>query len=317
VGEVKTIDGAARVTTPGLYRMPAAMYHSDPVVEPSLSNSIARLLVTQSPRHAFMAHPRLNPRFNGNDCPDRTMQIGSVAHAVFLGAGANIKSLPFDCYRSEASKKARDAALEAGQLPILAPDMEAAVAMVEVARREFSQYPEIAPVLAEHGGLSEVVAVWRDGPTWCRAMMDRVSADLRVVLDYKTTQNAHPAACARRIFGNDYQIQAPWYVRGLDALDPDGRGRRHFYFLYQEQSEPYACSVHELDGHAWARGEAQVEAALLAWAGCRARNEWPGYPRLIHRVELPPWADREWEAEAEQDCQGERPRVGHASDAFV
>jgi hypothetical protein len=305
----KLVDGTARVTAPGLYRMPAATYHADCCPEPSLSNSIARLLVTQSPRHAFIAHPRLNPGGQVDDTPDRTMQIGSVAHAMLLGAGAKVTRISADCYKTGDAKKARDEALAAGNLPILDPDLDTACAMVEVARGEFAAYPEIAPVLAEHGGLSEVVAVWRDGPVWCRAMLDRVSADLRVGLDYKTTGNAQPAACARRIIGNDYQIQAAFYMRGLDALDPLGRGRRKFYFLYQEQCEPYACSVHELDGHARHRGEDQVAHAITVWNLCRARNEWPGYPRLIHRVELPPWADREWEEEAEQERAAERPKM--------
>ena len=314
---MKISDG--QVTAPGLYRMPAALYHADPCPEPSLSNSIARALVTQSPRHAFIAHPRLNPVGTVSDVPDRDMQIGSVAHAMFLGSGAPITRIGASCYNGKLAREVRDAAFDAGNLPILDTDLNAAAAMVEVARAEFRAYPELAPVLPDNleipDGWSEIVVIWREGPIWCRAMLDRVSPDLRVAIDYKTTRNAHPSACARRIFDNDYQIQAAWYQRGLDAIDPYGRGRRHFYFLYQENQEPYGCSVHELDAHAAARGEAQVDAALLGWAACRARNEWPGYPRLIHRAELPPWREREWIEESER--RHEQPRVGHPSDAFV
>ena len=38
-----------------------AEYHADPAPEPSLSRSLAHTLLTRSPRHAWQAHPRLNP----------------------------------------------------------------------------------------------------------------------------------------------------------------------------------------------------------------------------------------------------------------
>ena len=50
---------SATVAAPGLYRMAAAAYHADPAPAPSLSSSLARLIVGHSPAHAKEAHPRL------------------------------------------------------------------------------------------------------------------------------------------------------------------------------------------------------------------------------------------------------------------
>jgi hypothetical protein len=42
----------------------AADYFSDKLSPvPSLNSSIAKLLITRSPKHAWMQHPRLNPNY--------------------------------------------------------------------------------------------------------------------------------------------------------------------------------------------------------------------------------------------------------------
>lgn len=284
-----------RVAKPGFFQMPAVVYHSDPCPDPSLSNSIAKTIIRHSPRHAWVKHPRLNPQFVVDQKAERKIEIANVAHARFLRAGADrIEIIDGDDYRAKEPKAERAAAYAADRLPILLPDHNIAVAMVAVARLEFANYPEFSAVLDEGAGFSEMIAAWHDEETWCRAMLDRVSTDLRIVLDYKTTGNAHPEACAARIADNYFQMQPAFYTRGLDALDPDGRGRRKFFFLYQEQEEPYACSVHELDGNHRAIGERQVEAALHIWKRCRETNVWPSYPRQIHRVEMKPWLEQNW-----------------------
>lgn len=291
----------SKITEPGFYQIAPADYHADPCATPSLSNSIAKKLIWKSPRHAWQAHPRLNPRYR--PYYDRTKEIGSVAHALFLGVGSKIVAIDDDDYRAKAAKDARRAAYEAGHLPILAPDLDRAQAMVEIARAEFSRYPEIAPAIRE--GQSELVGVAREGDTWLRIMLDRSSTDLLTLLDYKTTGNAHPDAAAARISDNDFQMQHPFYVRVLDTLHPEGAGRRRFFFLYQEQDEPFACTVHELEAHHRTIGERQVEAAVQTWARCMATNTWPAYPRVIHRVEMRPWAETSWLAREVADAERE------------
>ncbi len=47
--------------TPGLHRLEAEACHRDPAPAPSLSSTLARLLLRRSPAHAWHASPRLNP----------------------------------------------------------------------------------------------------------------------------------------------------------------------------------------------------------------------------------------------------------------
>ena len=48
---------------PGIYGMSEDCYHADPADAPSLSASIAKILIAETPLHAWTAHPKLNPNF--------------------------------------------------------------------------------------------------------------------------------------------------------------------------------------------------------------------------------------------------------------
>jgi hypothetical protein len=53
------------ILTAGIHDTTAVDYHADPCPEPSLSAHIAALLCARSPRHAWAAHPKLNPTSSG------------------------------------------------------------------------------------------------------------------------------------------------------------------------------------------------------------------------------------------------------------
>jgi hypothetical protein len=284
----------------------AEQYHADPCETPSLSNSIGIKLIDSdkggSPLHAWTAHPKLNPNYT--DKWARKLDAASGAHHLLLGRGKQIDVLQFDSFRTNAAKEARDASLAVSHLPLLAEDYENAVIMRHEAAKFLhsdklrEEDPELSTRLIDlfnaDGGHSEPVVLWEEDDIRCRSMMDRVSADLRLIVDYKTTTNAHPDAASKRIFDNSYQMQDAWYRRGLDAVDPEGRGRRRFVFLYQETEEPWCCSLIELDGHARAIGERQVHAATTLWRRCMRENKWPGYPPGLHYASMKPWDEGAW-----------------------
>ncbi|MBK8009562.1 MAG: hypothetical protein IPK23_14905 [Rhizobiales bacterium] len=55
------LERGAKITKPGIYQMPAPDYFADPCPAPSLNQSLAKVLLDQSPLHAFYEHPRLCP----------------------------------------------------------------------------------------------------------------------------------------------------------------------------------------------------------------------------------------------------------------
>lgn len=282
------------ITEPGVYDIPAEVYHADPCVEPSLSNSIAKILIDQSPRHAWNAHPRLNPAHE----PDESsrLDIGTVAHTLLLGKGRDIVAVDAKDWATKAAKAARDEAREAGKTPILAKDLERAQAMATAASDQLAAVEGAELAFWQTQGTPEAVLVWKDaaGP-WCRSMIDWTANDGLVIYDYKTTKaSANPAKLGRLSADLGYEVQAAFIERGMVQLFPHIAGRLTFRFVFQEIEPPYLLSVVELDAAAREIGRKKVAYALDLWGRCLTSGNWPGYPAQIATVEYPPFAENAW-----------------------
>lgn len=279
-----------RIIQPGLYDdIDPAAYHADPAPDPSLSNSVAQILLARSPWHAWHAHPRLNPNHAGDDGATRRLDLGSIAHALLLGKSKGVEVIDAEDYKTKDARAQRDAARAAGKLPILTVDYERAMLMTAVAQDTIRKCKDLGRMYLSGVSRSEPVVLWQDDGAWCRAMIDRT--DMGTVMDYKTCPNASPAAVARHLYSQGYHIQRAWYLRALDAIDKSGVGRRRFLFLFQEIDEPFACTVTEIDGTGAVMGERQVDQALRIWRECMATGQWPSYPLQVHRAEMPPWME--------------------------
>ncbi|MGL4240054.1 MAG: PD-(D/E)XK nuclease-like domain-containing protein [Beijerinckiaceae bacterium] len=270
----------------------AAAYHNDPAPEPSLSSSIARVLLDRSAWHAWTAHPRLNSALDTSESDrKRRLQLGSAAHALLLGKGKAIEVIDADTFQSKAAREMRDDAAARGLIVVTRGDYRIAQDMARVARRDL---PAIVGSDPFADGQAEVVAMWRDplGP-WCRVMIDWLRPD-GIVYDYKTTALSaypDPQTLGRRIADLGYDMQAAFYKRGLEVLKPELRGRLRFRFIFQETDEPYGLTVVELDGMAEEMGRRRAAAAISLWhrhlsAGIDIRH-WPGYPPGIITIEYP------------------------------
>lgn len=294
-----------RLCEPGIYEFSAPAYHADPCPSPSLSNSIVQVLLAQSPRHAWWAHPRLNPHYDGASS-NRRLDLGSVAHELLLGKGRGIQVIDAPDFRTKAAQTARDIARAGGKLPVLVGDHERALKMVEIARGSIAKCPDVGRVFFSANARMENVAVWREGDCWARAMFD--CTDIGTVLDYKTVTNASPDYVSRHLYQMGYHIQRAWYLRGLDAIDKGGCGRRRFIFMFQEIDEPHAVTFAEVDGAGATMGDRSCDQAVRLWQECTRQNKWPSYDPLIHRAELPAWMESSILArEIEQDEQRRAP----------
>lgn len=280
---------------PGIYSMAADAYHADPVPEASLSGSVAIPLVHRSPRHAWWAHPRLNP-----DCEAKhsdRMDLGTVAHALLLGVGGEIVTIDAENYTTKKAREERDAAREAGRTPVLKASYEQAEQMVVKA----SAFLDNAlPGWA--AGKPEQVMIWREGEAWCRGMVDWLMDDLLTVIDYKTTgTSARPDDVERHLFDMNYHLKAAFYERGLNVLHPEGAGRRRFLFLFQETDAPYECSLVGLSEGAMMIGRKQATYAIRRWQQCIKSGVWPGYGLAPHTASPPPWIEQRWMAREMSD----------------
>lgn len=284
-----------RITEPGIYTLPADFYHSDPAPAPSLSGSVAIPLVHRSPRHAWWAHPRLNPE-SESEASSR-MDLGTVAHALLLGAGGPIEVIDADNYTTKAAREARDHAREIGRTPVLTAAFEQAKAMSARAEEFLGN-----AVIDWADGSPEQAMFWREGDAWCRGMVDWLMADRMTVIDYKTTgTSARPDDVERHLFDMNYHLKAAFYERGLNVLHPEGIGRRKLLFLFQESDAPYECSLVTLSEGAMMIGRKQATYAIRRWQQCMRSGVWPGYGLGWHAASPPPWIEQRWMAREMSD----------------
>ena len=274
-----------RIRRPGLYRIAAARYHSDPAPAPSLSHSIMRELIDKSPRHARFAHPRLNPDFEARTPTDEMVE-GTVLHWLILGAGARPVVIQRDDFRTKEAREARDAAHAAGRAPILAWKM---AEMKKIAREVTGQLREMRDARDFFApGRSEVAAFWQEGPVWCRCMVDRLPTDPGApMFDLKSTdKSANPAAWERQTTER-FATQAVFYGRGIAA--GEASTPREMRFILFERKPPYGVSLISPGVTVLERAEEQVKQAVMTWARCLILGEWPGYPTDVQRPELAAW----------------------------
>lgn len=276
--------------TPGLYSLSAETYHADPCAVPSLSTSIAKLLVDRSPRHAWFAHPRLNP---AHEREERDIfDLGSVAHSRMLGDPKPLAVIDAPDWRTKDAREARDAARAAGKLPILAANMERVDAMVTAVRAQLAGHAEASDAFTD--GRPEQTLIWQERGVWCRARLDWLPAGGRVFDDFKSTSGAaHPDAWgARQFFDTGADLQAAFYRRGIRAVL--GISDPVFRFVVAELDPPHALCVMQPGPDVLAIADRKVDVALDLWRHCLRHNRWPGYPSRTCHIELPTYRETAW-----------------------
>ena len=280
------IGGRPRLA-PGVYTdIPEAEYHADPFAQISLSSGVAKLLISQSPRHAWTAHPRLNPEYVA---PDRKQfDLGSAAHAILLDdRPERVAVIDAADYRTKAAKEARAAAVEDGRLPLLEDQYGRTMEMVRAARSQLAKNND-GKVFLE-GGSSEITLGWMDHNVMCRARIDRLSADGTIIFDYKTTAaSAHPDAYRRTSISLQQSFQAAFYLRGFKECFPC-MPPPQWRWIVQEDYPPYALSVLAPDAAALDIAYNDVDLALSIWRECIRDGDWPCYPSVTATLETPPW----------------------------
>lgn len=271
------------ITSPGIYDVPFSQYLADPCASPSLSSSIAHRLITASPLHAWQEHPKLG----GVSDESKEADVGSAAHEMLLGGEDRIAWLPFDNWRTNASKDARDAARAAGQIPMLEIKQGEVLAMVEAADH-FVGTTALDGIFDR--GQSERTLIWKEGDVWCRCRPDFLTTDHGTVLHFKTTQaSARPSKFIRGVFASmGYGFSMRFYARGLAATFQPAPPMQHL-MLVQEQAAPYACSLIALTPAMAEIEDARVRVAIAMWRKCLAEDSWPGYDTRIHYADPTPW----------------------------
>jgi len=263
--------------------MPAKTYFADPCHRPSLSQSIAKVLIERSPAHARLAHPRLNPDYVWDEGDyDKRKAIGDAVHKYLLERGKDVAELGYDDFRTKAAREARDECRARGEVPVLEKHMDQVRQLVE----------SVKPRLHLPAGDAEVVLIWEENGMWFRSMVDWISPD-GTVFDIKTTGRSIAPHNIPAIMDNDgWHVQAAFIERGLLKLAAPHKWR--FRFIAIEQDPPFEITINEIGPGALELGRRKVNWAVDIWRECVRHDRWPGYPPGVHTVELPGWSEQRW-----------------------
>lgn len=263
------------ITEPGLYDLPAAVYHGDPVPSGSLSQSRAKRLLTEGGPAKFH-HYETAPRVEKAE-----FDLGTTAHALALGKGEErLVVVSYDTYASKPAKEMRDQAYAAGKTPIKAKDLRIAEAMAE----ELGKHSH---AMAALDGQHEVAMFWPDEDgLWLRGQMDTYAPGSHIG-DYKTAADASGAGFIRSAWNFRYHMQGAWYRRLVQMLTGE---KLPYRIVAQETTAPFLVSVWEIPEDYLQLGYADMADAIELYKQCRRTGEWPGYPLEAQTLTPPDWA---------------------------
>lgn len=272
-------------------------YHADDTGpgDPSLSSSIARRLLNQTPAHAKAAHPRLA------DIPvqrkdSAAMVMGTAVHQILL-KDDRIEVLDFADFRTKAAQEARDETIALGRTPMLAHLWDRANETADAIREACSSLKPV-PFTA---GQPEVTIVWDENGARCRARLDWLRDDHTIIWDLKcTSRSADPRTFERQLWSLGYDVQAAFYVRAVEAafhVTPT------FEWIVAETDPPYGVTRHSLSAEAMYQAGAKVDMAIQVWNDCLKTDRWPGYDDGLNVVHPPAWMRAPENADAWADVE--------------
>jgi hypothetical protein len=292
------------ITAPGVYDIPEAEYHNDPVPGGSLSSSGARALLDVyadkyggcPAKYHYWRH-RKRPSTAAFD-------FGSAAHKLVLGIGPELVEIDAMDRRKPATREAEERAREAGQIPLLPHEM----AQVQDMAAAIHQNDDAMALFKPGTGQPEASLFWEEmayangpwtqgtGKVWCRSRFDWLSQHLLpdgrlLIPDYKTARLAEREAFGKAVKEHGYHQQAAFYASaavgcGLAASVKDVA----FLFVVQEKEPPYVVSVVELGEETLMWGRQLNEEALRRYQHCTTTRRWPGYTTGIALVDIPKYA---------------------------
>lgn len=268
---------------PGIYPdIPDTEYHA---AKDILSSSGARRLITSTPRKFYEEMTTVRPY-------NPAFEIGHAAHTLMLTVGDPFEVVDADSWRTKDAKAARDAALQAGNTPLLAKEYAQVRAMADA----ILEHPVTGELFTRNDTTSEQSLYWKDEQTGvaCRARPDLAVNDWSLIVDYKTTVSADPREFAKSIAKYGYHQQQAWYCEAVETLTGI---RPEFVFVCQEKTPPYEVSLIQLDAEAVRIGGRLNEDARSIYAACMDSGVWPSYPTSVQVVGLPAWALRQADQE--------------------
>ena len=142
-------------------------------------------------------------------------------------------------------------------------------------------------------GEHEVSFFWTDKDTGlkCKCRPDALNTKLKIIVDYKTADNAETQHFMRKSIDLGYDLQSAYYLDGVKANTGDDY---IFVFIAQEKKPPYAVNILQADEVFIKSGREVYKAMLETYKECSENDNWYGYlgaENQINSLGVPKWLE--------------------------
>jgi len=290
---------AIQITKPGIYEISEEAYHADCCPMPSASSSLLKILINETPKHAWDAHPKLNPNHETSDGEEK-FDRGHACHQLMLGGLDRFCIIDADAYRSNDAKAKRAKAYVDGLIPLLKHKLPEVIAMCDQGKAQLAnmEYQDEREIFT--GGKSEQTLCWTEefyGQTiWVRAKLDYFKGAGEIYGDYKSlAASIHPARLHKYAENADWAFQQALYERGIQKVIGDETP--DFRFVVQEATAPHRLLIVKSNPATIGVARRKVEFALAQFAWCMKEQCWPGFPNTTVTLGASPWANEQFLAD--------------------
>lgn len=137
----------------------------------------------------------------------------------------------------------------------------------------------------------------------CKVRPDVLNKKLKLIIDYKTTDNAETQRFMKQAIDLGYDLQAYMYQQGVKA----NLGEEYiFVFIAQEKKPPYAVNILEADENFMASGKRIFREMLNVYKECSESGNWYGYlggKNEINSLGVPKWIENLLECEVDEQLE--------------
>lgn len=259
---------------PGIYPdIPNDAYHSGP----GISKSGLWKIHTSTPAHYKFEVRKEKAHFD----------FGEAAHLAILQPEefeASVYRGPDD-RRGNKWKDAEEFCSIEGKLLLTSGDFDKVLTIRDAVHAD----AWINSIVTGGERMIEASGYWTDPETGvtCRCRPDLYRADLKVMIDVKSTASAAPADFAKSVVNYGYHAQEAFYSDGWRAL---GQPVDAFVFIAWEKEAPFAKAVYELPPSIVTEGREIITRTLPVYAECDRTNHWPAYADGVQELSFPKWA---------------------------
>lgn len=178
-----------------------------------------------------------------------------------------------------------------------------------ITQEQFEQIEEMRKVMLATpfvskliNGEHEISYFWTDEETGlkCKVRPDSINHKLKIVVDYKTCDNAETQYFMRKAIDLGYDLQASYYLDGVNA----NTGEDYiFVFIAQEKKPPYAVNILQADETFIRSGREVYKSMLNTYKECSESGNWFGYlgaENQINSLGVPKWLEKIYGEESEE-----------------